>query len=126
LILPAIEEALRDWTGGKRRRGDGEHDEESASKIAKMFEMEGVEQDEAEEEGEGGSSSHKVDADAHDQRQQQKDKKDHLFKSHVPVPSQEDIQKFLLERKKQILMAKYVSEDLSAADKETKELTGRH
>jgi len=83
--------------------------------------MEGVEQ----EEEEGGSSSHKADAIAVEQ-QQQKDKKDNLFKSHVPVPSQEDIQKFLLERKKQILMAKYVSEDLSAANKETKELTGRH
>lgn len=51
--------------------------------------------------------------------------KDHVFIAHVPVPSQKDIERALLERKKQELLAKYVSEDLMKEEQEAKELLGK-
>lgn len=51
--------------------------------------------------------------------------KDHVFIAHVPVPSQKDIERALLERKKQELLAKYVSEDLLKEEQEAKDLLGK-
>ncbi|KAK9768094.1 NineTeen Complex (NTC) component [Basidiobolus ranarum] len=47
------------------------------------------------------------------------------FVAHVDVPSQRDVEAFLVRRRKQDLFDKYVSEDLEATVQETKELTGR-
>ncbi|ORY04837.1 pre-mRNA-splicing factor ISY1 [Basidiobolus meristosporus CBS 931.73] len=47
------------------------------------------------------------------------------FIAHVDVPSQKDVEGFLVRRRKQDLFDKYVSEDLEATVQETKELTGR-
>eukprot|EP00128_Syssomonas_multiformis_P019050 Colp12_sorted_trinity150504_noHs@30396 len=47
------------------------------------------------------------------------------FVAHVPVPSQQDVEKIVLERKKRELMEKYLSEDLKQVVEETKELTGK-
>ena len=115
--LVALEEALRE-DGGKRKRTSGE-DGDRKAKIAKMFELEVDKVDKEEEEEGGASSSSKANA------EEEKRKKESLFRSHVPVPSQQDIQKFLLDKKKQMLLEKYASEDLTAAEKETRELTGR-
>lgn len=51
--------------------------------------------------------------------------KDHVFVAHVPVPSQKEIERALIERKKQELLAKYVSEDLMREEQEAKELLGK-
>ncbi|UJR31420.1 hypothetical protein I4U23_018913 [Adineta vaga] len=51
--------------------------------------------------------------------------KDHVFIAHVPVPSQKDIERALLERKKQELLAKYVSDDLLKEEQESKDLLGK-
>lgn len=69
--------------------------------------------------------------------------KDHVFIAHVPVPSQKDvrfinkliyivinkcylqIEHALLERKKQELLAKYVSDDLLKEEQESKDLLGK-
>ncbi|KAI8393686.1 Isy1-like splicing factor [Radiomyces spectabilis] len=65
-----------------------------------------------------------------DQKSQAKDKADHqpmdLDKDvvDVPVPSQEDVEKYLVERRRQELLEKYVSDDLKHITEETKELTG--
>ena len=48
-----------------------------------------------------------------------------LFKEQSDIPSQDEIKKYLLERKKQMLLSKYVSDELSTQDEETKSLTGR-
>ncbi|CAF1195292.1 unnamed protein product [Adineta ricciae] len=51
--------------------------------------------------------------------------KDHVFIAHVPVPSQKEIERALLERKKQELLAKYVSDDLLKEEQESKDLLGK-
>ncbi|CAF4217012.1 unnamed protein product [Adineta steineri] len=51
--------------------------------------------------------------------------KDHVFIAHVPVPSQKDIERALLDRKKQELLAKYVSDDLLKEEQESKDLLGK-
>jgi len=51
--------------------------------------------------------------------------KDHIFIAHVPVPSQKEIERALLERKKQELLAKYVSDDLQKEEQESKDLLGK-
>ncbi|CAF1142145.1 unnamed protein product [Rotaria sordida] len=51
--------------------------------------------------------------------------KDHIFIAHVPVPSQKEIERALLERKKQELLAKYVSDDLLKEEQEAKDLLGK-
>lgn len=51
--------------------------------------------------------------------------RDHVFIAHVPVPTQKDIERALLERKKQELLAKYVSEDLLKEEQESKDLLGK-
>ncbi len=67
--------------------------------------------------------------------------KDHIFIAHVPVPSQKEvrmierfcclvkfffqIERALLERKKQELLAKYVSDDLLKEEQESKDLLGK-
>lgn len=43
----------------------------------------------------------------------------------LAVPSQEDIGRMLLQRRKEVLMAKYASEDLLTETEQTKALTGR-
>jgi len=48
--------------------------------------------------------------------------KDHVFIAHVPVPSQKEIERALIERKKQELLAKYVSEELMMNLEETKNI----
>ncbi|CAF4618696.1 unnamed protein product [Rotaria sp. Silwood1] len=51
--------------------------------------------------------------------------KDHIFIAHVPVPSQKEVERALLERKKQELLAKYVSDDLLKEEQEAKDLLGK-
>lgn len=47
------------------------------------------------------------------------------FMSHVPyIPSQEDVQKELLRRKKEELMSKYASETLLEKEQQAKQLSG--
>jgi pre-mRNA-splicing factor ISY1 len=98
----------------KRKRADD--DKETEDKIAKMYKMETDRSIEEDEE----------DAKALFQKNEEKRRQENIFKSHVPVPSQDEIQKFILERKKQILLQKYVSDDLNKEELETKQLTGRN
>lgn len=44
---------------------------------------------------------------------------------HVEVPTQKDIEQLLLQRRKQILLEQYASEDMRNEEKETKELANR-
>lgn len=44
------------------------------------------------------------------------------FKAHVPVPSQKEIEAMLLEKRKQLLLAKYASSELMAAQQESRKL----
>lgn len=46
------------------------------------------------------------------------------FVSHVPVPSQGDIEQMLLDRRKQVLLAQYASEDQQGEEKEARSLVG--
>lgn len=45
--------------------------------------------------------------------------------THMQVPTQKEVEEYLLDRRKQELLEKYVSEELIKEVEETKELTGR-
>jgi len=44
------------------------------------------------------------------------------FKIHVPLPSQSDMERIVVEKRKEELLKKYVSEDLKAEEQEAKKL----
>ncbi|RUP50388.1 Rab43 protein [Jimgerdemannia flammicorona] len=46
------------------------------------------------------------------------------YVAHVAVPSQKEVEEYLVRRRRQQLLDKYVSEDLEESAKETRELTG--
>lgn len=114
----AIEEKLANWVHQKRKLQEEDEVEGKASKLAKMYAIEAEEFSDDETEKLIKQTQERAAA-------AQEGKKENIFKAHVPVPSQEEIQKYLLERKRQMLLEKYVSDDLNAEEKETKELTGR-
>eukprot|EP00123_Amoebidium_parasiticum_P008203 comp18643_c1_seq1/m.20269 comp18643_c1_seq1/g.20269 ORF comp18643_c1_seq1/g.20269 comp18643_c1_seq1/m.20269 type:complete len:282 (-) comp18643_c1_seq1:76-921(-) len=47
------------------------------------------------------------------------------FVAHVPVPTQKEVEEYLINRRKQELLERYASADLRAEEEGTKELTGR-
>ena len=53
---------------------------------------------------------------------QDEDNADVILKAHVPVPSQEDMEKLIMKRKKASLMAKYASTSLQEGEEESKAL----
>jgi len=139
IIRKAVETALKDWVN-KKRLLDQDRDER-VQKVAKMFSIEKEDEDEEKlkvlpliiihfhfhycKRAAKPFLSQKTEESKEEEKPKEDEKKESIFKSHVPVPSQEEIQKYLLERKKQILLEKYVSEDLTEKEKETRELTGK-
>ncbi|KAI8886403.1 Isy1-like splicing factor [Backusella circina FSU 941] len=52
-------------------------------------------------------------------------KEEEQEEKNAPVPSQKEVEVYLVQRRKQQLLDKYVSDDLKQSEEETKELTGQ-
>ncbi|CAG8531024.1 998_t:CDS:2, partial [Ambispora leptoticha] len=52
------------------------------------------------------------------------DESDEKYVSHVAVPSQKEVEEYLVRRRKRQILDRYVSEDVEKIIEETKELTG--
>ena len=53
------------------------------------------------------------------------DEEDEAEEAHINVPSNQDIERLILQRKKQVLLEQYVSSELQAEEKDAKELVHR-
>lgn len=64
--------------------------------------------------------------DYQDEEEDERQPKRFEFVAHVPLPDEKEIERMVLEKKKQELMSKYASEDLVSGEMEAKEMLNIH
>lgn len=61
-----------------------------------------------------------------DEEEEEQRPKHREFVAHVPLPDEKEIERMVLQKKKQELLSKYASEDLVGEEAEAKELLNIH